>query len=294
MMIISELKSQMNKTKLSQYMGISRASIYYKRHEPVNRSRISEYVEGQIIELSKERITYGYRRIWAMLRNSGIRINAKTVYKVMKRHSLTLKRNEHKGRKSRKDLTKPKGPNELWEMDITYISTKKEGMLYLFNIKDCFTKEWIAYLLTRTCNRRDAVKALEEAYIEAFPNGKVEGLVLRTDNGPQFRARSFKEAVKILGMKQEYIEKSTPEDNGDIESFHGSIKADYIWPYEYEDYEEVEKSIKEAYKDYNTVRPHSTIGYLPPKEFKKRWEEDEKFREKYEEKINRKVRISVS
>ncbi|MEM3455803.1 MAG: hypothetical protein QXT72_04545 [Candidatus Micrarchaeia archaeon] len=70
-------------------------------------------------------------------------------------------------------------------------------MLYLFNVKDCFTKEWIAYLLSRTCNRRNAVKSLEQVYLSAFNGEKLKVLVLRTDNGTQFTARIFKETVKF-------------------------------------------------------------------------------------------------
>ncbi|MEM3290932.1 MAG: DDE-type integrase/transposase/recombinase [Candidatus Micrarchaeaceae archaeon] len=111
----------------------------------------------------------------------------------MKSHALTLNKYEQKERKSREELTKPKEPDKSWEMDITYISTKREGMLYLFNVKDCFTKEWIAYLLSRTCNRRDAIRALEQAYLSSFNGEKVKDLVLRTDNGTQFTVRIFKE-----------------------------------------------------------------------------------------------------
>ncbi|MEM3334076.1 MAG: hypothetical protein QW745_07735 [Thermoplasmata archaeon] len=75
-------------------------------------------------------------------------------------------------------------------------------------------------MLIKTCNRRDAVRALEQAYLSSFNGEKVKDLVLRTDNGTQFMARIFKETVKLLGITQEFIEKHTPEDNGDIESFH--------------------------------------------------------------------------
>ena len=61
----------------------------------------------------------------------------------------------------------------------------------------------------------------------------VTGIVLRTDNGTQYTSKMFKGGVKALGFKQEYIEKNTPEDNGDIESFHNSIKTDYIWTDEF-------------------------------------------------------------
>ncbi|MGC8630016.1 MAG: transposase [Thermoplasmata archaeon] len=116
--------------------------------------------------------------------------------------------------------------------------------------------------------------------MRVFPNGKIERLVLRTDNGTQFTARIFKETVKLLGITQEFIEKHTPEDNGDIESFYGSIKVDYIWPYEFEDYNEAGNTIRKAFIDYNTTRPHSSIEYLPPIEFKKKWVEDNEFRKK--------------
>lgn len=98
----------------------------------------------------------------------------------------------------------------------------------------------------------------------------------------------FKEGVKALGFKQEYIEKNTPEDNGDIESFHNSIKTDYIWTNEFRTYEEVNRAIKEAYRDYNEERPHSTIEYMSPNEFIERWNVDENFRERYLNSLDKK------
>ncbi len=96
-----------------------------------------------------------------------------------------------------------------------------------------------------------------------------------------YTSKMFKESVKAVGFKQEYIEKNMPEDNGDIESFHNSIKTDYIWTNEFRMYEEANRSIKEAYRDYNEERPHSTIEYMSPNEFIERWNVDKNFRERY-------------
>ena len=68
--------------------------------------------------------------------------------------------------------------------------------------------------------------------------------------------------------KEEYIEKRTPEDNGNIESFHNSLKTDYIWPFEFRDYNEASAAIENAFKDYNEFRPHASFDYLPPRKFK--------------------------
>ncbi|MHB1812560.1 MAG: integrase core domain-containing protein [Thermoplasmataceae archaeon] len=94
--------------------------------------------------------------------------------------------------------------------------------------------------------------------------------------------------VNILGVKSEYIRKHTPEDNGDIESFHNSLKTDYIWVTDLETYEDAQKLMEYAFTDYNTVRPHSSISYLSPVEFERRWDEDEVFRAEFIEKRDRK------
>ena len=75
-------------------------------------------------------------------------------------------------------------------------------------------------------------------------NGTVpEGLVLRTDNGPRYISHEFRNAMRLLGIKLEYIQKHTPEDNGDVESFHNSIKTDYIWPNEFREFHEASITI---------------------------------------------------
>ena len=121
------------------YSGINRITYYYrKKHESIedNRhaARIDSSIISKIIDLCKERVTYGYNRIWALLRNSGIRIAKKTVYRIMKNNNLTLPLHNHKNRKEIKLLRADK-PEMLIETDITYIPTNN-GMTYLMCIKE--------------------------------------------------------------------------------------------------------------------------------------------------------------
>ena len=142
-----------NGIKLSNacyYSGIDRITYYYrKKHENIEDrrylTRIDSSIVNKIIELCRERITYGYNRKWALLRNSGIRIARKTVYKIMKNNNLTLPLHTHKNRKELK-LLKADRPGMLIETDITYIPTNN-GMTYLMCIKDVFSKEWYGYNL---------------------------------------------------------------------------------------------------------------------------------------------------
>lgn len=94
--------------------------------------------------------------------------------------------------------------------------------------------------------------------------------------------------MKILGIRSKYIRKHTPEDNGDIESFHNSLKTDYIWPNDFETFEDAENFMEYAFNDYNSVKPHSSIKYLQPDEFERRLLEDDGLMDKYLEEKKRK------
>ena len=96
----------------------------------------------------------------------------------------------------------------------------------------------------------------------------------------------FKNTVKILGIRSEYIHKHTPEDNGDIESFHNSLKTDYIWVNDLETFEDAENLMESAFSDYNSMRSHSSVDYLPPDEFERSLREEDGFRDKFLEDRN--------
>ncbi len=193
------------------------------------------------------------------MRNSGTPVNIKTVRRVMKAHNLSLPYAKHRNRTGKKDLAKPDGINRLWETDIHHISTARDGMVYLMGIKDCFSKRWMSYEISRSCTAKDCASAGEKAYMERFPGGMPLSLVLRTDNG-------------------------------DIESFHNSLKTDYIWTGDIETFGDAWKLNEYAFNDYNTMRPHSSISFLPPVEFERRWNEDEDFRKTFLEERKRRLK----
>ena len=93
--------------------------------------------------------------------------------------------------------------------------------------------------------------------------------------------------MKLLEIKSEYIQQHTPEDNGGIKSFRNSLKTDYIWPNDMEIFQDAENLMKHAFTDYNTIRPHSSIDYLPPDEFERRLREENGFRDKFLEERKR-------
>ena len=282
MMVIDDLKDQISLREISRISGISLSGYYYK---PVKRhiQRLDPAIKEKIRYIASERPTYGYRRVWAVLRNSGTEVNQMTFRNILKDNKLNLPASKHRVKTKKRNLFRPHGPDQLWQTDITYIPTES-GMTYLMCIKDCFTKEWQGYRYSRSCMARDAIRSVENAVLLAFNGSVPEGLVLRTDSGPQYISKEFRSAMKLLGINLEYIQKHTPEDNGDIESFHNSIKTDYIWPNEFRNFNDASIEIEKAFTDYNECRPHSSIDYLPPREFRRKFLNDSAFRERFEKK----------
>ena len=289
MIAMNKIAVNMPISRACSLLGIPRRSYYARKPVQIriNSSQVSSHTVQRIRDIYHERVTYGYRRVWALLRNEGIRLNQKTVLKIMSEEGLSLEPHVHRNRKGWKSLFHPGGPDDLWET-VTYIPTTSEGMTYLFNIKECFTKEWMGYFYYSTCNRKDALKSIENSVMmhpDRYPDAMVDGINLRSDNGDQYTSSSFREHVKAMDFIQEFIEKSTPEQNGDIESFHMSLKTDYIWVREIKNFSDGERIIESAFNDYNNIRPHSSIEYLAPKVFRERYLNDARFRSMYDEKL---------
>ena len=114
---IKSLRPAMAVSRISRAMDVPRSSIHYRRTERSGKRepRISENIEAEIIRISADRTTYGYRRIWALLRNSGIHVHIKTVRRIMRRNSLALPYARHK------DRTRSTGSGRL-----TYITWAQE------------------------------------------------------------------------------------------------------------------------------------------------------------------------
>ena len=140
MMVLEDLKPRMPLRRISRISGISLSGYYYHPRER-HVERLDPQIRERIRMIASERPTYGYRRVWAVLRNQGTKVNQKTVRKVLKDSNLSLPAHRHKGRTKTRNLFHPHGPDQLWETDITYIPTES-GMTYLMCIKDTFTKEW--------------------------------------------------------------------------------------------------------------------------------------------------------
>ncbi len=253
--------------------GLARSTVYYPRRPgPASRPRPDEpSMRTAIRRVALAHPTFGSRRVWAVLRfEEDRRVSWKRVRRLLQVEGLQHERHFPRPRVPESGNLAADRPNERWYTDLTYVDTTDEGPAPLMTILDGCTREAIVHELFRECGASDALSVVQRAVFERFPeNGRAPGTVLVSDGGPQFTSERFREGVRALGLVPRATRKKRPEDNGMIESFQGHFKHDYLWIREPGTYIETRVWVREGMTDYNTSRPHSSLGYLAPAEYAK-------------------------
>jgi len=129
----------------------------------------------------------------------------------------------------------------------------------MLNLIDEHTRECLAIRVERRLNSRDVIEVLAEAMIE---HGIPE--YIRSDNGPEFVARELRKWLAQTGTATLYIEPGSPWENGYCESFNGKLSAECLNGEIFYSLREAQVVIEMWRQHYNTVRPHSSLGYRPP------------------------------
>lgn len=279
--------------KALAYSGCSK-TMYYNNKEKDHRNHIAAAtaatassssstttIEEVIQRISLQRPTYGTRRMAAMLtRILGIPVNRKRVQRIFRKMGyITPSKSKKEILRSKIPNVKADRPNQVWEADLTYIHCGIDGWGYLFNVFDVFTREWVGYCFDLYAVKENAIIAIENALV-THKDIVPQDLVIRTDNGSQYTSKAFRKSLSVLGLKLEHIYYNTPEQNGHIESFHKTLKKEYIWSNDFQNYQEAELAIRDAFVDYNKNRIHSGLRYLTPYEFISKWKMQQEEKEK--------------
>jgi putative transposase len=172
-------------------------------------------------ELMERHPTYGYRRIWALLRfGDGQPVNRKKVYRLMKTHGWMIhQRSVAPKPRVRRKKSIANRSNERWALDATHIDCGVDGWGHLIAVIDWYDRTIIGWEFALRGRANEAERALEMACLARFgtlrPRGRVP--VIRRDNGLIFHSRRFREAYRFYRLPQEFITPYTPEQNGLIE-----------------------------------------------------------------------------
>jgi putative transposase len=207
---------------------------------------------------------YGYRRITALLRQAGWRVDAKRVERIWRREGLKVPRKQPKrGRLRLGDGScvrlRPERPNQVWAYDFVQDRTRDGKVLRMLVVVDEFTRECLAIRVGRGLTSDDVLAVLAELFVA---RGAPEHV--RSDNGPEFAATAVRAWLGRLGVGTLFIEPGSPWENGYCGSFNGKLRDELLDREIFCSLREAQVLIEAWRRHYNAVRPHSALGYRPP------------------------------
>ena len=217
-----------------------------------------------IVALASEYGRYGYRRITALLRAQGWHVNVKRVWRIWRREGLKVPSKQPKrGRLWLNDGScirlRPSWPNHVWAYDFVHERTHDGRTMRMLTVIDEFTRECLAIHVARSLKHDDVLACLTDLFTRHGPPDYI-----RSDNGSEFTAIAVREWLPRLGVKTLYIEPGSPWENGYNESFNGKLRDELLNGEIFYTLQEARVVIERWRQHYNTVRPHSSLGYRPP------------------------------
>jgi putative transposase len=264
-------KTQIPQTRFVGWIGISPSKFfdwkkrYGKANEhngkvprdfwltPDERQAIIDYYHTHPLE--------GYRRLtFMMLDEDVVAASPVTVWRVLSRAGLLGRWNKKVTGKG-KGFKQPLKPHEHWHIDVSYVNISGT-FYYLCSILDGCSRYTVHWDIRESMTEADIELVLQKAR-ELHPDARPR---IISDNGPQFIAKDFKEFIRISGMTHVKTSPYYPQSNGKIERWHQSLKNECIRPGTPLTLDDARRLIGHYVTHYNTVRLHSAIGYVTPKD----------------------------
>jgi len=259
--------SKLRRTRVLTALGIATSS-WYREPVPVEQRRrpgpvpqpIAEAVRQAVLAMALANPWYGYQRIAVMCRRAGQAVQDRQAYAVMRQAGLLQKprpREPELYQAAKLFELLPQKPNDLWQMDVTYIHIPTHGWWYAVTVIDYYSRYLLACHLTNSYSALEVGYALQQARLEAErlhgPLTKPPFLV--TDNGPSFLARRFTSLLQG-SFRHVRIAYRTPQQLGLLERFHQTLKTEEVYWRLYDDPQHARTCLAEFRERYNRLRPH--------------------------------------
>ena len=223
-----------------------------------------EALRAGIVTLAARYGRYGYRRITALLRRDGWRVNHKRVERIWRQEGLKVPQKQPKrGRLWLNDGScvrlRPTHRNHVWSYDFVADRTRDGRAIKILTVIDEYSRESLAIVVARKIKSDDVLHCLTDLFVKYEPPEHI-----RSDNGPEFTAKAVRNWLGRIGVKTLFIEPGSPWENGYNESFNGKLRDEVLNRKILYTLKEAQVIIERWPQEYNIYRPHSSLGYRPP------------------------------
>ena len=258
-------------TQVCQELSVSQRRACKVLDQPRSTQRLNPYVPddepqlvAEIVALAEKYGRYGYRMITGLLHQDGWQVNHKRVERLWRREGLKVPKKQPK--RSRLWFNdgscirlRPQYKHHVWSYDFMSARTADGRAFRMLNILDEYSRECLCILVARHITADDVIEVLFTLFITV---GIPE--YIRSDNGPELTAKALRQWLDDLGVKTLFIEPGSPWENGYIESFNGKCRNELLNREVFTTLMEAKVLVESWRKEYNEIRPHSSLGYRPP------------------------------
>jgi len=257
--------------KLSTRRACELVKVSRRRLRYLSR-RNDEQLVTRLKELALKYPGYGSRMLVSKLRQEGRKVNLKRVRRLCRKHGLSLR---SRRRRKRRGIgigmpAKAEHPNHVWAWDFMEDRTEGGRKLRILTVEDEFTR----MCLTIEVEHRMSARFVADVLLGLIAQHGIPKFI-RSDNGPEFIAKHLMRVFAIHGIEARHIEPGSPWQNGLNERFNGTVRAECL-NFETFDSRDQARMICKVYgRQYNSERPHSSLGYRTPKEFAEAWKRDQ-------------------
>ena len=224
-------------------------------------------VVTRIHELVRVHPRFGYRRIAVLLKREGFQAGFDRVYRLWRREGLKVPKTPRKKRRLGSSAHgcvrhRVECPNQVWAWDFIFDRTASGTSLKWLSVVDEFTRECLCLKVARRMTSQNIIEVLRGLFVaHGVPQH------LRSDNGPEFIAKALREWLERSSVGPLYIAPGSPWENGYAESFHSKLRDEFLGCEVFESLSDAAALGATWRRQYNEVRPHSSLGYVTPAEF---------------------------
>jgi putative transposase len=239
-----------------QAIGADRSSVRYRRRRPDD-----VIIRVRLREIAALRRRFGYRRLHILLQREGLTLNQKKLRRIYTEERLQVRRRGGRKRAlgTRAPLTLPQGPNQRWSMDFLHDQLSDGRRFRILAIVDDFTRECLALVADTSLSGLRVGRELDAIIAE---RGQPAACV--SDNGTELTSTAILRWSQQSRVEWHYIAPGKPQQNAFIESFNGRLRDELLNETLFSSLAHARVVLAEWQLDYNTIRPHSSLGNLPP------------------------------
>ena len=253
-------RETVSERRACRVLGQPRSTQRREPHVPDDEPRLVR----DMIRLATQYGRYGYRRVTELLRGKGWKVNHKRIERLWRREGLKVPKRQPKRRRlwladGSCLRLRPAHKDHVWSYDFMHARTHDGRAFRMLTLIDEHTRECLAIDVARRLTSEDVLERLSDLFIRrGVPH------YIRSDNGAEFTADAVRQWLNRVGVKTLFIERGSPWENGYIESFNGKFRDELLNGEIFDTLLEAKVLIERWRCEYNTIRPHSALGYRPP------------------------------